>query len=223
MGKDDIVKLEDLSIQIEEAFGTLQKLMGKISELGEVASSLEEVTKKINEKYLEAFNVKRLEQLRDQNQKALNGLLVDIKKIDESILSIDVMRQQTSESVQKFASRMSGFEETLRQVKASTQEIDSKLLTLLKSAEGQMQDGEKRLQSASRLVEASAEIEKYDKMLKLQQDNNQMLKELMNRLPKGERQTPKREGPLPPKTDKKAPAGKDFPGIPRKQYPFPGK
>ena len=33
---------------------------------------------------------------------------------------------------------------------------------------------------ASKLLEISAEIEKYDELLKLEKDNNRMLKELIN-------------------------------------------
>jgi glutamine synthetase adenylyltransferase len=182
MAKDDMNKLDSLAEKIEEAFLALQTVMKQINEISSIADNLESASKKINTKYLDILDSKKFETLKETSNKALEEILKDIKRIDDAILSIDVLKQQTTEAVAALSKRIGTYEENLRISKETAREVDDKLVKILKSAENAQTTGEKRILTASKLLEASAEVEKYDELLKIENENNRLLRDVLGKI-----------------------------------------
>ncbi len=173
-----MAKIEELAIKIEQSYEVMQNLMEELGSLHKMADEIEQATKVMNSKFLSVLDSKKFDGIRDQNKASLDKIMDDVAKIERSLDSIDVIRTLTQETISKFSERMASMDESFKKTKQTANDIDSKLLSLLKNAEKQMQAGENRIAKASQLFDVSAEIEKYDNLIKLQKENNQLLKEI---------------------------------------------
>lgn len=220
MPKDDVNRLDDLAEKIEQAYQALQGLMTQINDISSIADTIETATKKINAKYLDILDPKKFEQLKDNSTRSMDDILKSIQKIEESIVSIDVLKQQTGEAIAALAGRISSYESNLRISKDTAREIDEKLLKIIKSAENAQVTGEKRILTASKLLEASAEVEKFDQLLKLENDNNRLLRDVLGKLSSLERRDSKSTDSKP--DNRKKDEGVKSPFVPPKN-PFNGQ
>lgn len=172
---------EQLSKKIEEAYEELIKTMDQIGSLGQIVEQLKTNTQSIIEKYVETLEPAKIAQLREQSKKSLNQMIEDVNRIQKAMIDYDVVEHQISEYVTSFTVKMNNFENILQGTKKIIQDMDTKLLKLIKEAEKNQVIGQKRFYQASQLFNASAEVEKYDELLKLQKENNKLLKEFLNK------------------------------------------
>ena len=172
---------EQLSKKIEEAYEELIKTMDQIGSLGQIVEQLKTNTQSIIEKYVETLEPAKIAQLREQSKKSLNQMIEDVNRIQKAMIDYDVVEHQISEYVTSFTVKMNNFENILQGTTKIIQDMDTKLLKLIKEAEKNQVIGQKRFYQASQLFNASAEVEKYDELLKLQKENNKLLKEFLNK------------------------------------------
>lgn len=172
-------RYEELASKIEKAYQQLVDLMNEIGTLKDLANEIENAAGEIAAKYQNAFDLERLQKIKNQNQNALQKILKDTKQIDEALTGIEIMKIQTEENISSFASRIGNFEASMTKMKKAMDDIDRKLLRIIKNNEKEMGV---TVQKVTSYIDASTEIEQYNKLFKIEQENNRLLKELHRRL-----------------------------------------
>ncbi|MFP4178101.1 MAG: hypothetical protein ACLFTZ_04985 [Acholeplasmataceae bacterium] len=202
---------EQLAKRIEDAYNELRDTISRIDLLSGIIEEIKRTSQEILDRYSTAIDPAKLTQIREQNKHALNEMIEDIQKIEANMTDFEVVAQQTKELVDSFSQRFSAFDDVFRKTKQAITDLDNKLLRLLKQAERQQQLGQNRFLQASKLFDASAEVEKYDELLALEKENNRLLKELLSKPSLGfnpKYEQPKSANPngKKPRTDGKPPA-----------------
>ena len=134
---------EQLSKKIEEAYEELIKTMDQIGSLGQIVEQLKTNTQSIIEKYVETLEPAKIAQLREQSKKSLNQMIEDVNRIQKAMIDYDVVEHQISEYVTSFTVKMNNFENILQGTKKIIQDMDTKLLKLIKEAEKNQVIGQK--------------------------------------------------------------------------------
>lgn len=173
-------KIEDISQKLEKSYQNLQLLMDDIGNLEKLFTDIEKVTAEFKSKYIEVLDPKRFDDIKTENEKSMKHIMSTMKGIDESLSRILVYKEQTQTIIDLFSDKIGSFEKSFNKTKDTANDINHKLTKLLSNAEKISFNGHDKLMKASKLLEVSAEIERYDELLKLEKDNNRMLKELIN-------------------------------------------
>lgn len=171
--------MDELGKKIEETYNELLLAIKKINVLSETIDSLKTTTTEIINQYTQTIDQSKLEKTRASSEKALNAMLNDIRKVEEQMSGFEVIKQTLEDSFELFTKRMTSLEDNIKKTKGPIQEIDQKLIKYIKEAEKNNLIGLKRLTQAATLVDAKEEIQKYDKLLELEKENNKLLKQLL--------------------------------------------
>jgi hypothetical protein len=171
--------MDELGKKIEETYNELLLAIKKINVLSETIDGLKTTTTEIINQYTQTIDQSKLEKTRASSEKALNAMLNDIRKVEEQMSGFEVIKQTLEDSFELFTKRMASLEDNIKKTKGPIQEIDQKLIKYIKEAEKNNLIGLKRLTQAATLVDAKEEIQKYDKLLELEKENNKLLKQLL--------------------------------------------
>jgi len=175
------MNIELLGKKIEEAYNELTTTVEKLNTLTGIVDQLKNNTKGIIDQYVATLDPTKMAEMRESSKKAFQQMMDDIIKIDQALKNYEVVEYQLGENITGFNVRLNQFENSLQSTRKSLQDMDTKLLKLIKEAEKNQANGQKRFQQASQLFHASAEIEKYDELIKLERENNRLLKELLGK------------------------------------------
>ena len=171
-------KIEEIALKLEQSYEQLQILIKDIESFQGIVEGIERATKDFTVLYEKAANKSNFEDIKKQNKAAVDSIIVDVKKIEDSLLQIEVLKQQTTENIAQFARRIGTLEDSFKKTKQVTQDIDTKLTVILKTTEKINANAEGKLIKASKIFEINAEIERFDELLKLERENNKLLKEI---------------------------------------------
>lgn len=174
--------MDELARKIEEAYRGIIEATKRIMVLSDTIDDLKVTTGEIIDKYTKAIDQSKLEETRKVSQKALQGMMSEIDKVETLIKEFEYTKLSFEDGITNFTERLKSLENHLKTNKSSIDEIDRKLVKHLKSAEMNSQLGVKRLNQATKLMQAKEEIEKYDELLKLERENNKILKLLQKQL-----------------------------------------
>lgn len=174
--------MDELARKIEEAYRGIIEATKRIMVLSDTIDDLKVTTGEIIDKYTKAIDQSKLEETRKTSQKALQGMMSEIDKVETLIKEFEYTKLSFEDGITNFTDRLKSLENHLKTNKSSIEEIDRKLVKHLKSAEMNSQLGVKRLNQATKLMQAKEEIEKYDELLKLERENNKILKLLQKQL-----------------------------------------
>jgi phosphoglycerate-specific signal transduction histidine kinase len=195
---------ETLAKKIEDAYTEMRSMIDKLDAINRIVEQFKNNTNDIIDKYISTLEPAKIAEIRENSKKALNEMITDIKKIDQALSDFVVIEHQLGENITSFNTRIHKLEQDLQSNRKSLQDVDTKLIRIIKEAEKNQQTAQKRFYQANQLLKASAEVEKYDELIKLQRENNKMLKELLGKTP-GQHQKPlvqKNSGdPFIPKMD----------------------
>ena len=176
-----MAKIEDLALKLEQSYENMLLLMDDIGKLKQVFEAIQKATDDFKSQYETVMDKSKFEEIKKANQNAVTHILGDIKKIEESLTIVEVYKQHTEESINQFTKRIGNLEESFKKTKQAVNDVDVKLTTLVKNVEKTAFGADQKIIKASKLFDISAEIEHYDELLKLQRDNNRMLRELTNK------------------------------------------
>jgi hypothetical protein len=172
---------EILAKKIEDAYIEMRNMIDKLDAINRIVDQFKNNTNEILEKYITTLEPTRIAEIRENSKKALNEMIIDIKKIDQALNDFAVIEHQLGENIASFNTRIHKLEQDLQSNRKSLQEVDTKLIRIIKEAEKNQQTAQKRFYQANQLINASSEVEKYDELIKLQRENNKMLKELLEK------------------------------------------
>ena len=175
-----MAKIEDITQKLEKSYLNLQLLMDDIGNLEKLFRDIEKVTLEFKEKFVEVLDPKRFDDIKNENEKSMKHIMSTIKNIDDNLSRVLVYKDQTQGIIDLFSEKIGSFEKTFNKTKDTANDVNLKLTKILSAAEKISFNGHDKLMKASKLLEVSAEIEKYDELLKIEKDNNRMLKELIN-------------------------------------------
>lgn len=175
------MSIEVLAKRIEEAYEALDKTIEKVSLLTGIVDQFKINTESIMEKYITTLEPSRMAEMRESSKKHLQQMIEDIDSIDKALKNYEVVEFQLVEQITNFQQRINNLENNLQNTRKSLQDMDTKLLRLIKEAEKNQQSAQKRFTQASQLISAEKEIEKYDELLKLMRTNNRLLQDLNNK------------------------------------------
>jgi hypothetical protein len=176
-----VEKFEDIALRIEETYKKLQEVINMIGSLKDIAEDIQKATDNIKRIYSETLKADKLSEVQKDNKKAFEAMAADVKKIDETLESISVLRIQAQDSIKMYGQRISNYEDSVRKNKELAQKIDVKLTTIVDALEKQRKVNERDYGRVVKLVEATVEIEKYDELIRLQKENNTLLQKLLSR------------------------------------------
>lgn len=175
------MSIEVLAKRIEEAYEALDKTIEKVGLLTGIVDQFRINTESIMEKYITTLDPSRMAEMRESSKKNLQKMVEDIDSIDKALKNYEVVEYQLVEQITNFQQRINNLENNLQNTRKSLQDMDTKLLRLIKEAEKNQQSAQKRFTQASQLISAEKEIEKYDELLKLMRTNNRLLQDLNNK------------------------------------------
>lgn len=175
------MSMELLAKRIEEAYDSLSTTIEKIGMLSGIVDQFKSNTETIIEKYMVTLEPSRIAELRENSKKNLQKMIEDIGSIDKALSNYEVVEYQLGEHITNFQTRMNNLEQSLQSTRKSLQDMDNKLLRLIKEAEKNQATAQKRFNQSSQLFAATTEIEKYDELLKLTKSNNKLLNDLLNK------------------------------------------
>lgn len=175
------MSIEVLAKRIEEAYEALDKTIEKVGMLTGIVDQFKISTESIIEKYIITLEPSRMAEMRESSKKHLQKMIEDIDSIDKALKNYEVVEFQLVEQITNFQQRINNLENNLQNTRKSLQDMDTKLLRLIKEAEKNQQSAQKRFTQASQLISAEKEIEKYDELLKLMRTNNRLLQDLNNK------------------------------------------
>lgn len=178
-----------LTKNIEEAYQMLNQTINKIGALGDIVNEFKKSTQEIVDNYISTIEPSKMGDLRENSKKMLQTMIEDISSIDNALSKYDIVEHQLNEHIVNFQVKLNNFEQTLQSTKKIMQDMDTKLLKLIKEAEKNQQTAQKRFTQASQLFAATIEIEKYDELLKISNENKKLLLKLLDKdnLPKPNR------------------------------------
>ncbi|TVP95690.1 MAG: hypothetical protein EA374_03350 [Acholeplasmatales bacterium] len=172
-------KYEALASQLEESYKAFMNLIQSIDQLQLTFKRIESTSSTIANQYEKALDPKKLKTIEQNTQEAYKTMQDKIKKLNDLVNDAELMHQSTHEAINQSLTRIEKFGSSVTKSKTISQEVDKKLAALIQTAEKQKEEGERQFIKASTLFDANREIEKYDELLKLERDNNKMLKELL--------------------------------------------
>lgn len=175
------MSIEVLAKRIEEAYEALDKTIEKVGLLTGIVDQFRINTESIMEKYITTLDPSRMAEMRESSKKNLQKMVEDIDSIDKALKNYEVVEYQLVEQITNFQQRINNLENNLQNTRKSLQDMDTKLLRLIKEAEKNQQSAQKRFSQASQLIAAEKEIEKYDELIKLMRINNRLLQEVANK------------------------------------------
>lgn len=175
------MSIEVLAKRIEEAYESLNTTIEKVGTLTDIVDQFKKSTESIMEKYISTLEPSRMAELRENSKKNLQKMIEDIDSIDRAIKNYEIVEHQLVEQITNFQQRINNLETNLGNTRKSLQDMDTKLLRLIKEAEKNQQTAQKRFTQATQLITAEKEIEKYDELLRLIKNNNRLLQELTNK------------------------------------------
>lgn len=172
-------KIEAIARQLETSYEAFIEVIKSIEQLQQTVTRIDNTSKKITKEYEKALDPKKLKTIEETTQEAYKTMQDKIKRLNELVNDAELMHQSTHEAIHQSINRIEKFGSSVNKSKAISQEVDKKLAALIQTAEKQKEEGERAFVKASTLFEANRQIEKYDELLKLERENNRMLKDLM--------------------------------------------
>lgn len=109
-------------------------------------------------------------------------MVEDIQKIERLMIGFEVSKQNLEDILQNFINRMSSLENKITRERNIIGNIDQRMLKFTKESEKKYDDGVKNLDQAVKVLEANEEIKKYDSLLELEKENNNLLKEIIAKI-----------------------------------------
>jgi septal ring factor EnvC (AmiA/AmiB activator) len=152
------MSIEVLAKRIEEAYEALDKTIEKVGMLTGIVDQFKISTESIIEKYIITLEPSRMAEMRESSKKHLQKMIEDIDSIDKALKNYEVVEFQLVEQITNFQQRINNLENNLQNTRKSLQDMDTKLLRLIKEAEKNQQSAQKRFTQASQLISAEKEI-----------------------------------------------------------------
>lgn len=176
MGQEQILE------QLERAYDDISTLLTKVNEIDDIANKLDNIVKTFSKSYKEIFDTKKLSTFEKENKGVIQQIETDSNKISSSLQQLEYYRESVSSDISRFNQRISNYEEDIKKLKSSVNDVDNKLNRIVKEAEKKRYQSSKDVKTAFKLLQANGELENFDELLKVQQENNKLLKELNKKI-----------------------------------------
>jgi hypothetical protein len=173
-------KYDELSKKIEESHKKMLILLDEIGGFKNIFSNFSEQIETAKTQYNELFKIEKFNDLKKNNDLLLKKMQEDIKKIDENMSIIETYKKLTDEQINIFVKRIHTYEDDHKKMRQAMNDIDNKLSFILTKIDKRENSIFEKSMKVDQLFSANVELQNYSELLKLQKDNNRLLKKLLD-------------------------------------------
>lgn len=173
-------KFDELTKKIEDSHKKMLLLLDEIGGFKSIFSSFSDQVEAAKAQYNDLFKIEKFSELKKNNDALLKKVQEDVKKIDENMSIIETYKKLTDEQINIFVKRIHTYEDDHKKMRQAMNDIDNKLSFILTKMDKRENSVYEKSIKVNQLFEANAELQNYSELLKLQKDNNRLLKKLID-------------------------------------------
>lgn len=171
-------ELKGITNALETSYEEFNKLIQKIAEIDGMIKTIKNNSEEVGEKYSEIFDNSKIKETQKEYQNTVEKMVSSLDKIEEKLINIQTIKKVAEDDLKNVIRKMNNFERLLDSLNGKTKNIDKKLTTAMETLKLNHNNVERNARRALKGIEIMNQTEKYDEIIELQKENNQLLKAL---------------------------------------------
>ena len=174
-------QLKDVTKAIEDSYNELYLVIKQISQLNDVLNAIKSSSDTIRQEYSEILDNTKLKETEAEYQKTVDKIDKSLKKLQDGIINIQTIRRIADENMNIVIDKMKRFESLIDKFNDRSSKLDKKLSKSLETLKLNQTNVETNAKKALKMIELNYQADKYDEILNLQKENNELLKSLKSK------------------------------------------
>ena len=170
--------LKDVSKSIEASYNELHTLIEKIADIDHVIQRIRESSEEVRSQYTDILDNTKLKQAQKDYENTVSSMEKSLNKIEDGMLKVQTIRRIAEDDLKGVLNKIQRFEGLLDSLNSRSKALDKKLTQSMETLKLNHANVTKKADKALKLVELNYHADKYDEILKLQKENNELLKKL---------------------------------------------
>ncbi len=175
------VVLKDLSKTLEHSYQSLHEVIDQIGNITQVIQTLKNDSANVRDTYLEIFDHTKLKEAQKDYKQTTKHMLNSLNDIQDQIIHIQTIRKTAEDDLVNIVNKMKRFEKLLHNINEGSKSLDKKLSQGMEKLKLNHNNVERKADKALRLIEINHQVEKYDEIIRLQKENNTLLRKLQEK------------------------------------------